>query len=217
MTGEVYHVYTRSIAGFRIFHYPDHYRRFENLMRYYRFENPSGPYAFFCRSSATLRQGLEASLKKMEALCPKRIEIIAYCLMPTHVHIALKQLAPDGISFFMAALLDSYSRFFNTRFKRSGPLWESRFKRKHCATDEQLLHLTRYIHLNPVTAFLVDHPSQWEFSSYGEYVNSRSFNARFCDFEKWIRLSPPGYQNFTEDRIAAQRDLAILKDLIEND
>ncbi len=78
--------------------------------------------------------------------------------MPTHIHLILKQLKEDGISAYMSKILNSYTCYFNRRTKRKGPLWESRFKRVEVTSDEQLLHLTRYIHLNPVTAHIVEEP-----------------------------------------------------------
>ena len=56
------------------------------------------------------------------------VEIIAYCIMPTHFHLVVKQLKEDGISFFIQQILNSYSRYFNIKTKRKGPLWEGRFQ-----------------------------------------------------------------------------------------
>lgn len=142
----------------------------------------------------------------------KVVEIVAYCLMPTHVHLILKQSEENGISHFVNNILNSYTRYFNTKHKRKGPLWESRFKSKLVETDEQLLHLSRYIHLNPVTAFLVDKPELWRYSSYREYLCFES--AGTCNFNKLINISPQDYKKFTEDRISYQRELARIKDLI---
>jgi putative transposase len=78
--------------------------------------------------------------------------------MPTHIHLVLRQLKDGGISKFMSNILNSYSRYFNIKHNRKGPLWEGRFRKVLVGSDEQLLHLTRYVHLNPVTACLVDKP-----------------------------------------------------------
>ena len=80
----------------------------------------------------------------------------------------------------MGDILNSYSRYFNTKQKRKGPLWEGRFENVLIKTDEQLLHLTRYIHLNPVTAYLVDQAKDWQASSYNEYLENSDFNECIC-------------------------------------
>ena len=70
----------------------------------------------------------------------------------------------------MRRLLNSYTRYFNEKIKRKGPLWEGRFKKVLVNSDEQLLHLTRYVHLNPVSAGIVEKPEDWPCSSYREYI-----------------------------------------------
>ena len=76
------------------------------------------------------------------------MEIICYCLMPNHLHLLLRQLMDGGISKFMSNFANSYTRYFNTKSKRKGPVFEGKFKAKRIETDEQLLHLSRHIHLN---------------------------------------------------------------------
>jgi putative transposase len=110
--------------------------------------------------------------------------------MPTHFHAILKQLSSDGISIMMRKILDSYSRYFNIKNKRKGPLWESRFNRIVLKSDDELLHLTRYIHLNPVTAYLVEKPEDWPFSSYNEYIGNIKKEEGICNFSgEYAKLS----------------------------
>ena len=133
--------------------------------------------------------------------------------MPTHIHLMLKQLEENGISRFMNNVLNSYTRYFNLRHKRKGPLWEGRFKSKLVKSDEQLLHLSRYIHLNPVTAYLTDQPELWQYSSYKEYLCFEK-ELRICNFNELINMPPVNYKKFVEDGVSYQRDLAQIKDLI---
>ncbi len=142
----------------------------------------------------------------------KIVDIIAYCIMPTHIHLIFKQLEDNGISRSVNNILNSYTRYFNTKHKRKGPLWESRFKSKLVENEEQLLHLSRYIHLNPVTAFLVDKPELWRYSSYREYLGIEE-TPRYCHFNSHINVLPGNYKKFTEDRISYQRELTRIKDL----
>lgn len=81
------------------------------------------------------------------------VEILAFCLMPNHFHFLIKQSAPDMISRFMSNLCNSHSKFFNTKYATVGSLLQGRFKAKKVDKDEYLVHLTRYIHLNPIELF----------------------------------------------------------------
>lgn len=78
-----------------------------------------------------------------------KIEVLCYCLMPNHFHLLLYQISPGAMTCLLRSLLTSYSRYFNLKYKRRGPLFESRYKAAHIKEDTHLLHITRYIHLNP--------------------------------------------------------------------
>lgn len=141
------------------------------------------------------------------------VQIIAYCLMPTHIHLLLKQLKRNGISTFMSNILNSYSRYFNIKNKRKGPLWESRFRNVNVSADDQLLHLTRYIHLNPSTANLVESPESWNFSSFREYTGEISKEKILCNYSGLIEMTPSDYREFVHSRKDYQRELAMIKNL----
>lgn len=90
--------------------------------------------------------------------------------MPNHYHFLIKQTEDGGISEFMQKLNTSYTMYFNLNFKRTGRLFEYTFKAKPVESDELLLHISRYIHLNPVIANLVEKPEHWRWSSYKEFL-----------------------------------------------
>lgn len=197
-----YHVFTRSIADYKIFRDVEDYRRMIEAFEFYKFKRDRS-FSYYKR----LSEKDKGNLYKGEQL----VKIIGYCLMPTHIHIIIFNEKQDGISIFMKNILDSYTRYFNTKIKRKGPLWESRFKVVIIENDEQLLHLTRYIHLNPVTAYLVEKPEDWEFSSYKEYLNL--VEKKICEFMDIIDIKKEEYKTFVEDRISYQRELAKIKNL----
>jgi putative transposase len=114
----------------------------------------------------------------------------------------------------MNRVLNGYTRYFNAKHHRKGPLWTGRFKRVLVETDERLIHLTRYIHLNPVTAYLVDKPELWQFSSYREYLIREPMKEKVCEFKHLLEISPNEYKKFVDDQISYQRELAAIKDLI---
>jgi putative transposase len=203
--GEVYHVFTKSIAGFRVFNSDDDYKRLIDSIVYYSAKKVPCRYSDFTGSDP----GPMALDKNTERI----VSIIAYCVMPTHIHIVLKQLAEEGITRLMSCILKSHSKYFNTRHGRKGPLWEGRFKRVLVKTDEQLLHLTRYVHLNPTTAYLVNGPHEWPFSSYQEYATNVVADKKICVFGDLLDIEPEAYRKFTEDRIAYQRELSKITNL----
>ncbi len=78
-----------------------------------------------------------------------QIELMAYCLMSNHFHLLVYQSDLPFLEKFMRSLMTSYSRYFNLKYKRSGPVFESRYKAVRIDQDSYLQHITRYIHLNP--------------------------------------------------------------------
>jgi REP element-mobilizing transposase RayT len=107
-------------------------------------------------------------------------EIHAFCLMPNHYHFLVRFIKEIDVSTRMKYFGISYAKAINNRYERTGHLFEGRFKIKHVDSDEYLLHLSRYIHLNPFFAKLVCKAEDWEFSSYRIYLSetdSRSFSS----------------------------------------
>ena len=115
----------------------------------------------------------------------------------------------------MRVMLDAYSRYFNIKNKRKGPLWESKFKRVLIKDDAQLLHLTRYIHLNPVTDYLVNKPEEWGYSSYKEYIYNPK--DKICKYDNILNINSCFYRDFVENRIGYQRELAMIKTILFDD
>jgi len=210
-TGEIYHVFSRSIAGFRIFNGDAESGRLIEAMRF--FQKEKAPMRFF--KFIELRQTGEMDSDQMFEWSRQEhlVQICAYCIMPTHIHIILKQLKENGISTFMRHVLNSYARYLNSKLKRKGPLWENSFKNVLVQTDEQLLHLTRYLHINPTTAGLVEKPEDWYGSSYHEYLSKVPADESVCEFDNVLNIEPDSYREFVEDQISYQRDIAVIKKL----
>ena len=210
-TGEIYHIFSRSIAEYKIFNNRAEFYRILNALQFYQFDNMPIRFSRFIESARTLKRGFRDHLLNLVDDKKKLVEIIAYCLMPTHIHLILKQLVKNGITIYMSNVLNSYSHYFNLKHKRKGPLWESAFKNVLILSDEQLLHLTRYAHLNPPTARLVDKPEDWEFSSYNEYLGKVKGRDKICAYKDLLDIEPKEYQKFVNDRIDYQRELAQIK------
>ncbi len=206
--GEIYHVFTKSIAGFKIFNNDKDYVRMIEELRFYREGAGAGRFSLCLKS-----QKLKINYIK-PATSENIVSILAYCLMPTHIHLVLKQLKDDGISKFVNLILKSYSGYFNIKHGRKGPLWESRFKNVLVETEEQFLHLSRYIHLNPVSSYLINAPQDWQFSSYSEYINLITEDKKICNFSEYLNMEPTNYKRFVESRIDYQRRLEQIKHLL---
>ncbi|MEK7674094.1 MAG: transposase [Patescibacteria group bacterium] len=211
-TDEIYHIFSRSIAEYKIFNNRAEYFRMFNGLQFYQFNNMPMRLARFIETLKTEKQGFRNRLLEIVDEKDKIVEIIAYCFMPTHIHLILKQLADNGITIFMRNALNSYSHYFNLKHNRLGPLWQSEFKNVLVSSDNQLLHLTRYIHLNPATAYLVDKPKDWEFSSYKEYIGEAK--EKICEFDNLMDINPKEYREFINNRISYQRELKKIKDLL---
>ena len=208
VSGEIYHIFNKSIAGYKIFNTKGEFLRMMEVTQYYLWGRRKIRFSKW-------KEIRENRLSEIEVLKEEKIvEIIAYCIMPTHIHLILKQIRDKGISIFMSQISNSYARYFNEKHKRKGPLWEKEFKNILITTDEQLLHLTRYIHLNPVSAFLVDKPEDWFASSYREYLGEVEELQRICNCEDFLDITPSSYKEFVENRIPYQRELEKIKNLI---
>ncbi len=105
----------------------------------------------------------------------EEINLLAFCLMPNHFHFLIKQNKSDSIDKFMNSLHTRYVMYFNKRHERVGTLYESVYKAVLVETDEQLLHLSAYIHKNPyhLKGFLKGEAFKNIPSSLPEYLGQR--------------------------------------------
>ena len=105
--------------------------------------NQEGPLSNFGRLNGAELQSSNDEKNKL-------VDIICYCLMPNHFHLIMKQLIDNGIPKFMHKIGTSYTNYFNKKYSRSGVLFQGAYKIKYIDGDAYLLHLSRYIHLNPL-------------------------------------------------------------------
>jgi len=208
VTGNVYHAVTRSIAEYKIFNTEEDFLRMMRAFYYYCCKGRKCSLSEFLKGK---------SYGILERFMPRKhsellVEIIGLPIMPTHLHMILRQLSDGGISGYMQKVLDSYSRYFNIKYHRKGPLWEQKFKRILVSSDEQLIHLLRYVHLNPVTAYLVEQPEDWPASTYKEFISDKLGQEKLDSIG--ISMSPRQYRSFVEDYIPIQRSYAKMKNLL---
>ena len=114
-------------------------------------------------------------LDKVKLYLVNCVDILAYCLMPTHFHFLL-EIKTDGLSQAMALLSMSYAKAYNKVYHRSGSLFQGRYKIRHIQDLNYLNQVVQYIHLNPVKDRLVNNPSFWEYSSLQDYFGIRKLD-----------------------------------------
>jgi putative transposase len=132
-----------------------------------------------------------------EYFLPEKIEIIAYCLMPNHYHLLIRLFVAD-VSDILQAFTLSYVKSINKRYQRIGSLFQGPFESRLVDKNEYLLHLSRYIHLNPVAANLTKRAEDWEFSSYRDYIGLR--NGTLIRQRIILdQLGADGYRKFVDD------------------
>lgn len=171
--GEYYHIYNRGVDKRETFSDVYDYERFllsmdllndieDGLMIEWRDYKKSN-------ANARLNDFLKLSFRKREPL----VEIVAYCLNPNHYHFILKQIADKGIEKFMHKLGTSYTKYFNTKQKRSGTLFQGRFKSVYIDSNEYLLYLSAYVNKNNFIHGYNKNDS-WQYSSLSDYLGKRN-------------------------------------------
>lgn len=214
VTNQIYHVLNRGVASQPIFLSKKNYQRGVEAFCYYQNRALPLSYSHFLDLSQKRREKLLETLRKKRDFL---VEIIAYCLIPNHFHFLLKQLQKDGISLFMSKFSNSYTRYFNTAYKRVGSLFQGKFKAVRIETDEQLIHVSRYIHLNPYSSYVVKTLKDLEkypYSSLPEYLNLTK--NEWCQKEAVLEhfKNPTDYKRFVFDRADYQRRLGQIKHLV---
>src|SRR3989344_2730245 len=169
VTGEIYHVLNRGVAGMPLFPNARFHQRFLQLLNYYQYYDAQVKFSDFLSLNRDDRETLAGQLFKSNQLW---VEIIAYCLMPNHFHLLLRQVRDQGIFQFVRKTGISYGRYFNLRQERRGPLLQGTFKAVRVESEEQLLHVIRYIHINPFVGMVVKRAqlADYPWSSLPDYL-----------------------------------------------
>jgi len=193
--GQFYHLFNRGVEKRPVFTNKWEFNRALDTIHFYQFQKPPLRYSKYLALNEKDKKVFLENLNKSEKL----VVLIAFCLMPNHFHLLVKQIKEGGISKFMANFTNSYTKYFNTKYQRVGPLFQGLFKAVRVESDEQLIHLSRYIHLNPVTGFLVK-PKElknYKWSSYPDYLKDINWEQKeVLNFFK----SPKDYEKFVLDQ-----------------
>jgi len=149
--GEIYHIYNRGVDKREIFNNDsDRFRFISSLLEFNKKESVKIRYCkdrFGLKRSANSAEGREGD--------KKLVDILAFCLMPNHYHLVLRQESDNGVSLFMQKIGNGYTGYFNKKHGRDGlgSLFQGKFKAVHVDKNDQFLNLVSYIFTNPLSIF----------------------------------------------------------------
>lgn len=209
--GFFYHVFNRGIEGRNVFTNRREYNRAMEVIKYYRFSDT--PIRF--SQLLLLPNNQQNEILTIMQENDKLVDIISYCLMPNHFHFLLKQNLDGGISKFISNFTNAYSKYFNTKHDRIGNLFQGVFKAVFVENDEQLMHISRYIHINPVSSSLIkiEEIDNYKWSSYLGYLGLSEDNFLNKDIILNMFKSVNDYKKFIFDQVNYAKQLEKIKHL----
>lgn len=204
--GEIYHIFNKSISNYGIFKDLDNSQRLLNVVEYYNNRLITKSYSQFVIRKKFDYKNIIYPIEN------SYFKLLSYCIMPDHYHFLVKILVNNSLSRLINTIEGSFTRYFNIKFYRKGPLWQSAFKSVEIRSNEQLLHVSRYIHLNPTTSNLVNRPEDWIFSSYKDFITDE--NVLRIHMKEISINEVVTYKRFIDNNIEYQRELKHIKKLI---
>lgn len=180
-TGEFYHLYNRGSDKRTIFFRERDYRRFiQSLIAFNDTEQRDNLSRLLDRGEASITRGRRPL-----------VDILSFSLMPNHFHLFVHQRGEKGIPKFMQRLGTAYTMYFNTKYRRTGVLYQGPFRAVHVDNDAYFEHLFRYLHLNPLE--LLD--PQWKQRGVRDWSSALAFLGEY----KWSSyLDAIGEKNFPD-------------------
>lgn len=157
--GQYYHVYNRGANKSDIFRDEDDYLYLLHLLKIYLSNEESKD-----------EQG------RPRKNFSQQVELVAYCLIPNHLHMLFYLREREGITALMRSVMTVYSMYFNKKYRHSGTVFESTFLASSVSSNEYLWHVSRYIHLNPID--IGQNYRQYPYSSIGYFLGSK--------YAKWL-------------------------------
>ncbi len=170
--GEYYHILNRGNNKQSIFQNQIDWVRLLFLIIY--FQSPINFYNLGRQTSHFVKHrvfNISKDLEK-EVVTKRYVELINFVIMPNHFHLTLREIGESGISKYMQRILNSYTKYFNTKYEKIGHLFQGPYKAVHISDNEQLLYLSTYIHRNPREIKEWKNKEEYyPWSSYQDYIN----------------------------------------------
>lgn len=170
VSGGYYHAYNRGVEKREIFLDDQDHRVFLSFLKAY-LSPQLDPKIVLEHPLAKMTGSRPVRIRPLRSFA-EEVSLLAYCLMPNHFHLLLHQIEADSMARFLQALCTSYSMYFNKRYKRIGTLFQGPYKAAYVDSDSYLLHVSRYIHLNPLelTRSRPVTMREYSYSSYPYYL-----------------------------------------------
>lgn len=166
-----YHIYDKTLDQKRIFLDECVSQYFLKAVHFYSYKIPSGiSFSRYRRMKLQDRSTFSSQYFKKKN---QQVTVNVFTLMPNHYHLLLQQKSDNGIVNMMTKTMDSITRYYNIKKRRKGPLFLPHFNAVPILSKQQLVYVSKYIHLNPLAAGLVNSPSEllrFRFSTVQEYV-----------------------------------------------
>lgn len=218
---EIYHIISRGTGDSVIFQDENDYYR--GVFSLYEFNTIN---SIEIRKQRELRKKFKASGGATSAIyLDKRdffVEILAFCFMPNHIHLLLRQIKENGITNFMRKVGTGYANYFNKKYNRKGHLFQGRFLPVHIKDDKQLKIVFAYIHANPVSIIEpgwkekgIKEPEKailflenYKWSSYLDYIGKKNFpSVTKRDFLLEVMGNENGCRDFMDNWINYKKDI----------
>lgn len=209
--GYIYHVFNRSVERRPVFTNKYEYQRMLDILWFYRFTKLPMRYSQLVSLSKEAQNALRDTLRKQKE---KEIAVYAFALMPNHFHLLLRGETPKGISVYLSNISNSYAKYFNVSHKRTGSLWQRPFKAVRIETEEQFLHVSRYIHINPAS-FVIKEESldSYPWTSLPEYLSNHADGICETSTIRGYFKTTTAYRSFIHDQINYAKTLEKIKHL----
>lgn len=167
----IYHIYNRGVEKRDIFLDEQDYKIFLYYLK-----------SYLLPKEQQEKSKLPYSIRFVKSFdLSKQVKLLAYCLMPNHFHLMVKQSTERAITDLMRRLSNAYVEYFNKKYNRQGPLFRGKYKACLVENEVYLLYLSSYIHRNPFDLFSdklsqkekLEKLRQFQYSSYADYLNKR--------------------------------------------
>lgn len=220
-TNLIYHIYNRGVEKRRIFKSTGDLDQLLQTIAFYKYQQPIR-FSYFDR----LGPGIKSDYLRYhpQTTETQKIAILAFCLMPNHFHLLIKPLRAEETSKMLSDVTNSYSKYFNKKYERVGPLFQGRFKSKEIRDNGSVINASRYLHLNPVLSSKTnpegkkDILHRYSYSSFGDWVQTAHNPIIDKDqVDDWVKLAggASNYRQFVESAVKSQVSLGIEKTIIE--
>ncbi|MDP3997314.1 MAG: transposase [bacterium] len=204
--GEIYHVCTRGVEQKNIFRDNNDRERFIKLIIHCLAKDTTISF------STALKLNKDITLPTEKA---GLVDLLCYCLMDNHVHLLVRENIEGGTSKYLLRLLTAYAKYFNMSEQRSGSLFVNPFHAVLIDGNEQLLHVSRYIHLNPYVAHITKNPLHYHWYSLPEYTQINKQQEPTCHTSLIHSIiKPQDYLKFVCDEADYARSLGDIKHLL---